>query len=134
MSRTPGAGLGALVIATLATGLAAAGAGGAGSGAPDLGRFLMRHGEEPGFRTGPAPGATPRRRETITGVKAFVKENRLSAADARRLRSEGFISFTVEPIHAPRTAGLSNVALYRTAKGARHSKAHDLSADVIRAS
>ena len=93
----------------------------------------MRKGEEPGFRPGAAPGALPRKRETITGVNAFAKLNHLPAADARRLRSEGFVEFTVEPIRGPRTAGLSNVALYKTAKGARHSKAHDLRADVIRA-
>ena len=58
----------------------------------------------------------------------------LAPADARRLRSEGFISFTVEPIRGPReTAGLTNVALYKTAEGAKHSMAHDLRPDVIRA-
>jgi hypothetical protein len=98
-----------------------------------LNRFLMRKGEEPGFRPGARPGAFPQSRETITGVEAFVEDSRLTQADARRLRSEGFISFTVQPIRGPRTAGVNNVALYETAEGAKHSLAHDLRPDVIRA-
>lgn len=102
--------------------------------ARDLDRFLMRNGEEPGFRQGALPGAMPRSRETITGVKAFVKADRLSPADARRLRSEGFISITFQPIRGPReTAGVTNVALFATAEGAKHHMAHDLRTDVIRA-
>jgi hypothetical protein len=103
------------------------------AGAQDLNRFLMRKGEEPGFRPGARPGAFPQSRETITGVEAFVEDSRLTQADARRLRSEGFISFTVQPIRGPRTAGVNNVALYETAEGAKHSLAHDLRPDVIRA-
>jgi hypothetical protein len=97
----------------------------------DLTRFLMRNDEEPGFHPGALAGAMPRSRATITGVDAFVKEMHLAPADARRLRTEGFISFTVEPIRGPRTAGVANVALYETAEGAKHSMAHDLRPDVI---
>ena len=57
----------------------------------------------------------------------------LAPADARRLRSEGFISFMSQPIRGPRTAGVTNVALYETAEGAKHSLAHELRPDVIRA-
>jgi hypothetical protein len=101
--------------------------------AQDLGRYLMRSDEEPGFRPGAAPGATPRERETITGVKALANEWDLPAADERRLSREGFISFTSQPIRGPRTAGVTNVALYETAEGAKHSMAHELRPDVIRA-
>jgi hypothetical protein len=94
----------------------------------------MRKDEEPGFRPGALPGAAPRSGATITGVKAFVEDMHLAPADARRLRSEGFISFTVQPIRGPRTAGVTNVALYATAEGAKHSLAHELRTDVIRAS
>jgi predicted small secreted protein len=92
----------------------------------ELTRFLMRTDEEPGFR----PVGQPR---TDTGVEAFVKGGGLTQADARRLRSEGFIAFTFQPIRGPRTAGVTNVALYETAEGAKHSMAHDLRPDVIRA-
>lgn len=132
----------ALILAS--SGLAACGDGDDGgdqavasarprSSVPDLNRFLMRKGEEPGFRPGAAPGATPRSRDTITGLKAFVKELRLTPDDERRLRKEGFISFTVAPIRGPRSAGVTNVALYETAAGAKHSLAHELRPDVIRA-
>ena len=100
----------------------------------DLTPFLMRKGEEPGFRPGALPGAMPRSRDTITGVDAFVQEFGLTPADARRLRSEGFVSFTNQPIRGPRqTAGITNVVLYETAEGAKRGLAHDLRPDVIRA-
>jgi hypothetical protein len=97
-----------------------------------LTEFLMRKDEEPGFRPGARPGAMPASGDTITGVKAFVAEMRLPPADARRLRSEGFVSFAFEPIRGPRTAGITNVALYATAEGAKRSLAHELRTDVIR--
>jgi hypothetical protein len=146
MWGTSGAKLGAVALATLVIGIAACGDdgddettapeaanGNARPGARDLDRFLMRKGEEPGFRPGAAPGALPRSRETITGVKAFVKDSHLTQADARRLRSEGFISFTFQPIRGPRTAGVTNVALFATAEGAQHHMAHELRPNVIRA-
>jgi hypothetical protein len=92
----------------------------------DLTRFLMRKDEEPGFR----PVGQP---DTDTGVEAFVTSGGLTQADAQRLRSEGFIAFTFQPIRGPRTAGVTNVALYETAEGAKDSMAHDLRPDVIRA-
>ena len=101
--------------------------------AQDLGRYLMRRGEEPGFRPGAAPGAMPRERGTITGVKALVSEWHLPAADERRLSSEGFLSLTFQPIRGPHSAGVTEVSLYETAEGARRSLAHELRADVIRA-
>jgi hypothetical protein len=147
MRSSLGAKLGILTLATLAIGLAACGGddgdestapkaanGNASSGARELDRFLMRNGEEPGFRQGALPGQVPRSRDTITGVKAFVEEMRLAAADARRLRGEGFISFTAQPIRGPRgTAGITNIALFASAEGARHNMAHELRTDVIRA-
>ena len=101
--------------------------------AQDLGRYLMRRDEEPGFRPGAAPGAMPRERGTVTGVKALVREMHLAAADERRLSSEGFLSLTFQPIRGPRSAGVTNVSLYETAEGAKRSLAHELRPDVIRA-
>jgi len=135
-----------MVLATIVIALAACGGddvdepraraatnGNPASGARDLDRFLMRNDEEPGFRPGAAPGATPSSGGTITGVRAFVDDMHLPPADARRLRGEGFISFASQPIRGPRTAGISNVALFATAEGARHNMAHELRTDVIRA-
>jgi hypothetical protein len=145
MWGTLGAKLGAVVLATLAIGLAGCGGddgdetradeaanGNARSGARDLDRFLMREGEQPGFRREARPGVVPRSRGTITGVKAFVKDMHLAPADARRLRSEGFISLTFRPTRGPRTAGVTSVALFATAEGAEHHMAHELRTDVIR--
>ena len=137
----------AVALVTLAIGLAACGDDDgdettarkeadakARTGARDLDRFLMRNDDEPGFRRGALPDAMPRTGGTITGVKAFVEDMRLAPADARRLRSEGFISYAFEPIRGPRqTAGITNVTLYETAEGAKHSLAHELRTDVIRA-
>jgi hypothetical protein len=144
--RRVGASLGAVAFATLVIGLAACGGddgdestakaaanGTPRSGAVDLDRFLMQGGEEPGFRRGAAPGATPSSGGTITGVRALVEDMHLPQADARRLRREGFISFISQPIRGPRTAGISNVALFATAEGARRNMAHELRTDVIRA-
>jgi hypothetical protein len=138
--------LGVVALVTLAIGLAACGGddgdestaheaanGDARTAAPDLDRFLMRKDEEPGFRRGAAPGAEPASGGTITGVTAFVEEMHLAPVDARRLRSEGFTSYAFEPIRGPRTAGITNVTLYETAEGAKHSLAHETRTDVIRA-
>jgi hypothetical protein len=147
MWGTAGAKFVVVALATLVIGIAACGDDGqdataarqaangtASSDARELDRFLMRNGEEPGFRQGALPGQVPRSRQTITGVRAFVKDMRLAAADARRLRGEGFISFTAQPIRGPRgTAGITNVAQFATAEGARHNVAHELRTDVIRA-
>jgi hypothetical protein len=139
--------LGVVALATLAIGLAACGGdggdettaheaanGSARTASRDLDRFLMRKDEEPGFRLGAAPGAEPASGGTIEGVEAFVEDMHLAPADARRLRDEGFISYAFQPIRGPRTAGITNVALYATAEGAKHSLAHELRTDVIRAS
>jgi hypothetical protein len=144
--RRVGASLGVVVLATLVIGIGACGndgddrpaALGAANATPradahDLGRYLMRRDEEPGFRPGAAPGAMPRERGTVTGVKALVNEWHLAAADERRLSSEGFISLTFQPIRGPRSAGVTEVSLYETAEGAKRSLAHELRADVIRA-
>jgi hypothetical protein len=107
--------------------------GNAGTDAQDLDQFLMQKDEEPGFRQGAAPGAQPAEGGTTTGVNAFVKSLNLTPADARRLRNEGFIAYSFEPIRGPRSAGVTNVALYKTAEGAKHSLAHETRKDVIRA-
>ena len=87
--------------------------------------FLMRDGEEPGFRRVSKP-------RVLTGVDAFVSDLRLTPADARRLRRDGHISFMAQEITGPRTAGITNVELFKTAEGASHNLAHELRPSVIR--
>jgi hypothetical protein len=92
---------------------------------PDLRPFLLRAGEEPGFRPdGPV--------QTITGVEDFAAEFGLSEEDVRRLRSAGFISFAAQPLTGPQAAGISNLDLYATAQGAERTLAHELRPEVIR--
>jgi hypothetical protein len=137
----------AVSLATVAIGIAACGNDGdneptapeAANATPralaqDLGRYLMRRDEEPGFRRGAAPGATPESGGTITGVKAFVSQMRLAQPDARRLRSEGFVSYAFAPIRGRRgAAGITNIALFETAGGAQHNMEWELRTDAIRA-
>jgi hypothetical protein len=145
MRGTVKAKFGAVALATLAIGIAACGDddgdettapetanGNARAGAERLDRFLMRAGEEPGFRPGARPDAMPRSRGTSTGVKALVKDMQLAPADARRMRREGFISVTFQPIRGPRTAGITSVTLFAAAEGAQHDMAHEVRTDVIR--
>ena len=49
-------------------------------------------------------------------------------------RRERFISFTFQPIRGPRTAGISNVALFAAAEGAKDNMAYELRRAAIRAS
>jgi hypothetical protein len=119
-------------LAVMAIGLAACGDETGRS--TDLGQFLMREGEEPGFRPGALPGAMPRTRRTFNGVEALVNEFRLTEDDAERLRRDGFISSASGPIRGPGTAGITTVDVYKTDDGARYSQAHDLSDEVIRGS
>jgi hypothetical protein len=103
-------------------------AGGDSGGQPaetrDLNRFLMRQGEEPGFR--PAGRA-----RTVTGVNAIVKVNHLPPADAERLRGQEFISFAFQPTRGPRTFGTTSVHLFAASEGAESYVAHEQSKDVL---
>jgi hypothetical protein len=127
-----------LALVATAIGLAACGGDATNtvsqSSAPNLDRFLMRTGEEPGFRPGALPGATPRTRKTITGVDALAKEFGLAQADAQRLRKLGYISTRSGPIRGARTAGVTTAELYKTAEGAKQSQAHELRREVINGS
>jgi len=97
------------------------------SGARDVDRFLMRNGEQPGFR--PDGEAS-----TIVGVNAIANHWRLAPADAQQLRGRGFISFTTRRTLGRRgAAGVHELLLFRTPKGARDQMAYDLRASTIHA-
>jgi hypothetical protein len=102
-----------------------------GSGRPDaadVDRFLMRKGEEPGFR--PDGGAS-----TVVGVDTFANGPELSRADAQQLRENGFISFTTRRTLAGGdvAAGASEVLLFASPEGARNWMTHELRARTIHA-
>ena len=104
-----------------------AASGNARSGGRDLDRFLMRNGEEPGFR--PDGDAF-----TVKGVDAFAAHARLLPAEVQQLRENGFISFTARRTLKGRdAAGVSEVRLFATPKGARNEMTYELRASTIRA-
>ena len=79
----------------------------------NLERFLLRDGEEPGFEQIAAP-------RTDTGVEAFVQGGDVPDDEAQRLRRAGFIAFTFQPVVVDGgNAGVTNVHLFETARGAR---------------
>lgn len=97
------------------------------AGPADIEPFLLREGEEPGFR----PGGEA---STIVGVDAIAEYWELPPADARRLRERGFISFTRREIDGGETAaGVSEVLLYLTPEGARDQMTYDLRTSTIHA-
>jgi hypothetical protein len=101
--------------------------GNALSGARDVDRFLMRNGEQPGFR--PDGGAS-----TVVGVDAIATSWNLPRAAAQQLRDSGFISFTTRRTLSGReAAGVSEVLLFSTPEGARDQMAYDLRASTIHA-
>lgn len=104
----------------------AAAKGDARSEAGDVDRFLVRNGEEPGFR-----------REgdafTVVGVDAIATYWNLPPAEARQLRARGFISFTTRRTVGRHAGGVSEVLLFGTPEGARDQLEYDLRASTIKA-
>ena len=97
------------------------------AGAQDVSRFLMRDGEEPGFR--PDGGAM-----TVVGVDALARHWGLPPAEAQQMRDRGFISFTTRRTVRGRDAGgVSEVLLFTTPEGARDQLSYDLRASTIHA-
>jgi hypothetical protein len=101
--------------------------GNARSGARDVDRFLMRNGEQPGFR--PEGDAF-----TVVGVNAIADYWQLAPAAAQQLRDRGFISFTTRRTVSGRDAGgVNEVLLFTNPEGARDQMAYDLRASTIHA-
>ena len=91
----------------------------------NLERFLLRDGEEPGFKRIAAP-------RTDTGVEAFVQGGDVPDDEAQRLRRAGFIAFTFQPVVVDGgNAGVTNVHLFETARGARDWMAWETSDEGI---
>ena len=100
--------------------------GNAQSEARDVDQFLMRNGEQPGFR--PDGDAF-----TVVGVNALANHWGLAPAAAQQLRDRGFISFTTRRTLGRDGAGVNEVLLFRTPEGARDQMAYDLRASTIHA-
>jgi hypothetical protein len=90
----------------------------------DFARFLMRDGEQPGFR----------RIETIRteSAEAFAQNAPLTKAERREVRSTGMGPSTFQPTEGPNTAGVTSVTLFTSAKGAARWLALEQRADYIR--
>ena len=80
------------------------------SGARDVHRFLMRNGEQPGFR--PDGDAL-----TVVGVNALASHWGLAPAAAQQLRDRGFISFTTRRTVGRDAGGVNEVLLFRSPEG-----------------
>ena len=91
-----------------------------------LAPFLMRKGEEPGFRPVDEP-------QTIVGVDALLGGPEVTPADAKRLRRLGFVASIFQPTTGPSSAGVTTIDLFETADGARRSVVHELDPRVLRA-
>lgn len=101
--------------------------GNAGLGHRDVDAFLVRNGEQPGFR--PDGDAL-----TVVGVNALANHWRLAPADAQQLQDRGFVSFTTRRTLGRRgAAGVHELLLFRTPAGARDQMAYDLRASTIHA-
>lgn len=96
------------------------------SRAGNVERFLIRNGEQPGFR--PDGDAS-----TIVGVNAIANYWRLAPSATQQLRDRGFISFTTRRTLGRDAGGVHELLLFRTPEGARDQMAYDLRASTIHA-
>ena len=90
----------------------------------DYTRFLMRDGEQPGFR----------RVESVFTEDAgtFAEKAALTKAELSRMRSAGMGPATYQPIEGPNSRGVTSVTLFASAQGARQWMAQEQREDYIR--
>jgi hypothetical protein len=92
---------------------------------PPLDQFLMRDGEQPGFRRVESA-------QTETGIDEFLSKGPpMKPADERLLRRSGQLSTTYQPTSGPKTAGVTSVTLFATEDGARQWMARELDEEFI---
>lgn len=90
----------------------------------DYTRFLMRDGEQPGFR---------RVENVVTeDAETFAENAGLTKAELSRMRSAGMGLGTYQPTEGPNSRGVTSVTLFATALGARQWLAHEQREDYIR--
>ena len=90
----------------------------------DYARFLMRDGEQPGYR----------RVETVLteDAETFAEHARLTKAERSRMRSAGMGTATDQPTEGPNSRGVTSVTLFASAQGARQWMAQEQREDYIR--
>jgi hypothetical protein len=97
------------------------------TGRPDTAnyaRFLLRDGEQPGFR---------RVGNVLTDdAEAFAEKARLTKAELSRMRGAGMGPATYQPTEGPNSRGVTSVTLFASAQGAARWLAQEQRADYIR--
>jgi hypothetical protein len=90
----------------------------------DYTRFLMRNGEQPGFR---------RVESVVTeDAETFAANARLTKAELSRMRRAGMGTATYQPTEGPNSRGVTNVTLFASAQGARQWLAQEQREGYIR--
>ena len=90
----------------------------------DYTRFLMRDGEQPGYR---------RVESVLTeDAETFAEHARLTKAELSRMRSAGMGPATYQPTEGPDSRGVTSVTLFASAQGARQWLAQEQREDYIR--
>ena len=90
----------------------------------DFTRFLMRNGEQPGFR---------RVESVVTeDAETFAENSRLTKVESSRMRSAGMGRGTYQPTEGPNARGVTSVTLFSSAQGARQWMAQEQREDYIR--
>ena len=90
----------------------------------DYTRFLMRDGEQPGFR---------RVESVVTeDAETFAENAGLTKAELSRMRSAGMGPGTYQPTEGPNSRGVTSVTLFASAQGARQWLAQEQREDYIR--
>ena len=90
----------------------------------DYTRFLMRDGEQPGYR---------RVESVLTeDAETFAEHARLTKAELSRMRSAGMGPATYQPTEGPNSRGVTSVTLFASAQGARQWLAQEQREDYIR--
>ena len=90
----------------------------------DVTRFLLRNGEQPGYR----------RVETVftEDAETFAEKAGLTKAERSRMRSAGMGTATYQPTEVPDSRGVTSVTLFASAQGARQWLAQEMREDYIR--
>jgi hypothetical protein len=90
----------------------------------DFTRFLLRNGEQPGFR---------RVESVVTeDAETFAENSRLTKVELSRMRSAGMGPGAYQPTEGPNSRGVTSVTLFASARGARQWMAQEQRADYIR--